>query len=191
MSVPSVENGNKIFYNYRSRFFGVTDFDSYVKTDLEGHVSLSGFISNPQNIFAEGFRVLDHGASATGQGAAFSAQADDPSALHYNPAGMTQLEGIQFSVGTLLIGGSIEFKSASGGKVDGDLGGAIANPPPSTLFLTAHLPALGLKNLSNWTVGIGVTSPFALQVEYPEDSSIAAVTTRASLPLLDIKPTLA
>jgi len=147
-------------------------------------ISLANLIAHPQNVLAEGFRILD-------QGAAFSAQADDPSALHYNPAGMTQLEGIQFSAGTLLIGGSIEFKSASGGKVDGDLAGAIANPPPSTLFLTAHLPALGLTNLPNWTVGIGVTSPFALQVEYPDDSLIAPVTTRASLPLLDIKPTLA
>jgi len=142
-------------------------------------------------LFAEGFRILDHGAAATGQGAAFSAQADDPSALHYNPAGMTQLKGIQFSAGTLLIGGSIDFKSAQGPNVDGDLGGSIANPPPSTLFLTAHLPALGLKNLPNWTVGIGVTSPFALQVEYPDNSLIAPVTTSASLPLLDIKPTFA
>jgi long-chain fatty acid transport protein len=140
---------------------------------------------------AEGFRILDQGASATGQGAAFSAQADDPSALHYNPAGMTQLQGIQFSAGTLLIGGSIDFKSAQGPNVDGDLGGSIANPPPSTLFLTAHLPALGLKALPNWTVGIGVTSPFALKVNYPEDSLIAPVTTYAALPLIDIKPTLA
>jgi len=145
----------------------------------------------PSLLGAEGFRVLDHGAAATGQGAAFSAQADDPSALHYNPAGMTQLKGIQFSAGTLLIGGSIKFKSALGPNVDGDLGGTIANPPPSTLFLTAHLPALGLKNLPNWTVGIGVTSPFALQVKYPDDSLIAPVTTRAALPLIDIKPTLA
>ena len=143
------------------------------------------------SLFAEGFRVIDHGAAATGQGAAFSAQADDPSALHYNPAGMTQLQGIQFSAGTLLIGGSIEFKSAQGPTVDGDLGGSIANPPPSTLFLTAHLPALGLKNLPNWTVGIGVTSPFALQVEYPDDSLIAPIGTKAALPLIDIKPTLA
>ena len=143
------------------------------------------------SLFAEGFRVIDHGAAATGQGAAFSAQADDPSALHYNPAGMTQLQGIQFSAGTLLIGGSIEFKSAQGPNVDGDLGGSIANPPPSTLFLTAHLPALGLKNLPNWTVGIGVTSPFALQVEYPDDSLIAPIATKAALPLIDIKPTLA
>ena len=143
------------------------------------------------SLFAEGFRILDQGAAATGQGAAFSAQADDPSALHYNPAGMTQLKGIQFSVGTLLIGGSIEFKSAQGQNVDGDLGGSIANPPPSTLFLTAHLPALGLKNLPNWTVGIGVTSPFALKTEYPDDSLIAPFGTQASLPLIDIKPTLA
>ena len=154
-------------------------------------IIFSSLISNPQNILAEGFRILDHGAAATGQGGAFSAQADDPSALHYNPAGMTQLKGIQFSAGTLLIGGNIEFKSASGGKVHGDLGGAIANPPPSTLFLTAHLPALGLKALPNWTVGIGVTSPFALQVEYPDDSLIAPISTQASLPLIDIKPTLA
>jgi len=154
-------------------------------------ISLFSLISHPQNVLAEGFRILDHGAAATGQGAAFSAQADNPSALHYNPAGMTQLKGIQFSAGTLLIGGNIEFKSASGEKVDGDLGGTIANPPPSTIFLTAHLPALGLKNLPNWTVGIGVTSPFALQTEYPDDSLIAPVSTRASLPLIDIKPTLA
>ena len=153
-------------------------------------LSVSSFLFS-SSLFAEGFRVIDHGAAATGQGAAFSAQADDPSALHYNPAGMTQLQGIQFSAGTLLIGGSIEFKSAQGPNVDGDLGGSIANPPPSTLFLTAHLPALGLKNLPNWTVGIGVTSPFALQVEYPDDSLIAPIATKAALPLIDIKPTLA
>ncbi len=150
--------------------------------------SVLGMVST---VFGEGFRILDQGASATGQGAAFSAQADDPSALHYNPAGMTQLNGIQFSGGTLFIGGEVRFDSALGPKVKGDLGGTIANPPPTALFLTAHLPALGLTGLPNWTVGIGLTTPFALQVRYPEDSLIAPVNTSASLPLMDIKPTLA
>ncbi len=145
----------------------------------------------PETSFGEGFRILDHGASATGQGAAFAAQADDPSAIHYNPAGMTQLQGIQFSAGTLLIGGNVRFKSALGPTVKGDLGGAIANPPPSTIFFTAHLPALGLTNFPNWTVGIGVTSPFALKVDYPDDSLISPILTSAALPLIDIKPTLA
>ena len=149
-------------------------------------------ILSPSSIsFAEGFRVLDQGAAATGQGAAFSAQADNPSAIHYNPAGMTQLEGIQFSAGTLLVGGSVRFNSDAGPNEKGDLGGTIANPPPSTLFLTAHLPALGLTNFPNWTVGIGLTSPFALSVEYPDDSLVAPVTTKAALPLIDIKPTVA
>jgi long-chain fatty acid transport protein len=40
-------------------------------------------------------------------------------------------------------------------------------------------------------VGIGVTSPFALKVEYPDDSLIAPISTQAALPLIDIKPTLA
>lgn len=152
--------------------------------------SLSTMFS-PSSLRAEGFRVFDHGAAATGQGAAFSAQADNPSAVHYNPAGMTQLEGMQFSTGTLLLGGSLRFNSASGTKVKGSLGSTVSNPPPSTLFLTAHLPALGLSDLSNWTVGIGLTSPFALQVEYPDNSPIAPVNTMAALPLIDIKPTLA
>jgi len=144
-----------------------------------------------QDIFAEGFRILDHGASATAQAAAFAAQADDASAIHYNPAGMTQLEGIQFSGGALFIGGDIRFKGASGGTVKGGFDRTIANPPPTTFFLTANLPALGLKNLPNWTAGIGVTIPYAVQLDYPDNSSISPILTHASLPLLDIKPTLA
>lgn len=140
---------------------------------------------------AEGFRVLDHGAGPTGQAAAFAAQADDAAAVHYNPAGMTQLKGIHISVGTLLIGGSVRFNSDLGPQVRGNFGGTIANPPPSTLFVTADLPSLGLPQLSNWTVGFGITSPFALQVEYPNDSLISPILTRAALPLIDIKPTVA
>ena len=142
------------------------------------------------SVLAEGFRVLDHGAAATGQGAAFSAQADNPSAVHYNPAGMTQLEGIQFSTGTLLISGSLRLESDAGPTVKGNLGGTISNPPPSTIFLTATLPALGLTNFPNWTVGFGLTSPFALQAEYSDNSLIAPISTFAALPLIDLKPTV-
>ncbi len=154
-------------------------------------ISILSFIFYPRTALSEGFRVFDQSTSATGQGAAFSAQADDPSALHYNPAGMTQLKGIQFSANTLLIGGTTKFKSAFGPRTNGNLGGTIANPPPTTFYLTAHLPALGLSNFPKWTLGIGVTTPFALQVEYPNDSIITPVATKASLPLIDIKPTLA
>ena len=59
-----------------------------------------------------------------GQGCAFTAQADDPSALHYNPAGMTQLQGVQASVGTNLVGGSVSYTSPTGATTRGDVGAA-------------------------------------------------------------------
>jgi hypothetical protein len=52
---------------------------------------LLALLALPSALFASGFRILDQSASAVGQSGAFTAQADDPSALHYNPAGMTQL----------------------------------------------------------------------------------------------------
>jgi long-chain fatty acid transport protein len=70
---------------------------------------------------AGGFRIYDQSASATGQSAAFAAQADDPSAVYYNPAGMTQLRGTQLSFGTLLIGGHTSFTSPSGATAHGVL----------------------------------------------------------------------
>ena len=49
----------------------------------------------PSTLYASGLRIFDQSASATGQASAFTAQADDASAVYYNPAGMTQLRGIQ------------------------------------------------------------------------------------------------
>jgi long-subunit fatty acid transport protein len=82
--------------------------------------------SSPRTVGAEAFRILPQGAVATGQGGAFVAQADDPSAIHYNPAGMTQLRGVQVSAGTSLLGGSISYKGPGGMTSRGDLSGSVA-----------------------------------------------------------------
>ena len=139
----------------------------------------------------EAFRILDQGASATGQGTAFAAQADDPSAIHYNPAGMTQLRGIQFSIGTNLVGGHTTFHRDSGEIVEGGFGGPVANPPPSQVYITADLRDLGVDHLRDWVIGLGVTTPFGIHLEYPQTSQVAQVLSKASLPLIDIKPTVA
>ena len=44
-------------------------------------------------LWGTGFRVPDQDAFATARGEAFVATADNPSAIYYNPAGLTQLEG--------------------------------------------------------------------------------------------------
>ena len=48
------------------------------------------------NVSADGFRLPDQDAFATARGEAFAATADNASAIYYNPAGISQLEGFNF-----------------------------------------------------------------------------------------------
>ncbi len=146
---------------------------------------------SPSIVHATGFRILDQSASATGQSGAFTAQADDPSAVYYNPAGMTQLRGVQTSLGTILAGGHTSFTSPTGATSRGDFGGSVASPPPTNFYVTANLKDLGITSLGDLTAGIGVLSPFGIVYRYPNDSPFSTAVTRQTLPLIDIKPTLA
>lgn len=145
----------------------------------------------PPAVLAGGFRVIDQGASATGQASAFIAQADDPSAIYYNPAGITQLRGIQLYTGTTLIGGQIHYTSPTGISARGDLGGTTASPPPSQIYLTANLKDLGIQALRNLSIGLGVVGPFGTNVRWPDDGPFSTAITRAALEIIDVKPTLA
>jgi len=139
---------------------------------------------------AQALRFQPQGATAAGQGNAFVAQADDASAIHYNPAGLSQVNGVQVITGTTLVGGSIKFKSPTGVDSQGDFGGSISFPPPSHSYVSANLGSLGWDSLSNVTVGLGLTSPFGLNTRYPVDGPFNTAVTSAALPLIDIKPTV-
>ena len=145
----------------------------------------------PSGVEAQALRFQPQGVVAAGQGNAFSAQADDPSAIHYNPAALSQVKGVQGLFGTALLGGSIQARSASGAETHGDFAGVIAFPPPGHSYVSANLAALGLPGLSAVTVGLGVNSPFGLLTRYPADGPFNTAATSAALPLLAIKPTIA
>ena len=160
-----------------------------------GHFAVAGImltlLAVPATSDASGFRILDQGASATGQSAAFTAQADDPSAVYYNPAGMTQLRGVQLYFGLLLIGGHTDFRASNGVTARGDLNNSVAWPPPANFYITANLKDLGVKFLGDLSVGLGVNSPFGTNYRWPNNGPFASAMTRQSLELFDIKPTLA
>ena len=142
-------------------------------------------------VLAQVPRIQGQGTAASGMGNAFSAQADDPSALHYNPAGMTQLRGVEFMTGALLSGGTTTFTSPTGVNATGDRDGSLAWPPPTHLYLTANLKDLGIRAFGDLTAGIGVTVPFGSVTRWPNDGPFRTATTFNTLPLLDIKPTVA
>src|SRR5580704_3002969 len=62
-----------------------------------------------------GFDVPDQDAFAVGRGLAVAATADDPSAIFFNPAGLTQLTGNNFRVGLYAIDLDAQFTPNSGG----------------------------------------------------------------------------
>ena len=52
---------------------------------------------------AAGFGIFEQGSKATGMGGAFTAQADDPSALFYNAGGLAFVTKIDGSIGVTYI----------------------------------------------------------------------------------------
>lgn len=143
-------------------------------------------------VWADGFRNPFQSASATAQGAAFGAQADDPSAIHYNPAGMTQLPGVQHSFGVALVSPHTTFRNSAGDKVENSVsGGTVGWPPPGHVYFTWNWQDYDIGFFRRFAFGVGVESLFGFANEYPSSGPFAGVITKAQLPVLDIKPTMA
>ncbi len=77
--------------------------------------------------FAAGFRLPEAGAKAMSMGFAFTAQADDPSAIYFNPAGLTQLEGEELMLASTYVQVDTAGKFVGSTPVDDYLHGV---PPP-------------------------------------------------------------
>ena len=175
----------------RARFFSDTSRNRRMFPALWIALVLCWLGGFTQEASAQAPRIQGQGTAASGMGNAFAAQADDPSALHYNPAGMTQLRGVQFMAGALLSGGTTNFTSPTGVTATGDRNGSLAWPPPGHTYLTANLKDLGITALGDLFAGVGVTVPFGSLNRWPDNGPFRSGTTYNTLPLLDIKPTLA
>ncbi len=111
------------------------------------------------SLFALGIRLPDQDAFATSRGNAFAATADDPAAVYYNPAGISQLQGMNLSVGAYGIAYGDHYKGPTTSK-NSQLELAMVPQSFSTIsFSNYHL-----------TFGMGVYSPYGLAMEWPYSS---------------------
>jgi long-chain fatty acid transport protein len=172
--------------------WGPALYNSPASAKVAARLIVGGFLLlSPVVAQAQALRFQPQGAAAAGQGNAFTAQADNASAIHYNPAGLTQVPDVQAVFGITLLGGSIKTQNTAGLDTRGDYGGSVSFPPPGHTYITANLGTLGLPRFSAFTIGLGLTSPFGLRTRYPVDGPFRTAVTSAELPLIDIKPTLA
>ncbi len=166
----------------------------------------------PVTSFALGIRIADQDARATARGNAFTATADNPSAIYYNPAGITHLyetvsKPIPLSLASdgkktvvpqetsvadsgLLVRAGV-YSITLETKVD-----LLAAGAPSfdakrewqlapTFYATYKLPNAPI------VFGLGIYAPYGFGLEYPEDSPIRTLAISGEIQYISINPVIA
>ncbi len=127
-------------------------------------VALSICILAPGLAFGSGFAITDQGTRAVAMGGAFAAQADDPSAVYFNPAGITQLEGTQMSAGLAIIKPYAKFESNG---TSAFYNGKSTDAKELTFFIPSAYATHQLKD--GWSLGFGTFSNYGLTTEWNDD----------------------
>jgi len=123
---------------------------------------LVGLLFAATSAMAAGFRLPEAGAKAMGMGFAFTAQADDPSAIYFNPAGIVQLEGTNVKVGVTFVNNpGAEFTG-----ITGLTGGLSMSETQKDLVFFIPNAFVTKKASPNFAYGIGLFAPFGLGQEY-------------------------
>lgn len=135
---------------------------------LQSLILLALVAQQPAN--ALGFRLPNHDAEAVARGNAFVATADNPSAIYYNPAGITQLDGHQLSVGAYIIATDFRYRSVSGSA------GTDTTPQPVPQLYYTFSP-----DDSPWSFGLGFCAPYGLGVDWGEENPFPTVAQKAEL----------
>jgi long-chain fatty acid transport protein len=145
--------------------------------------------------FAAGFALWEGSARGNALGDAVVGRADDPSAVFYNPAGITQLPGLQVEAGAtgIMTGGTV---SSPGGTVNSPLGPV---PDPSLRGSQvvnsdwALVPNMYLTYQASdriW-LGLGVFSPYGLSVRFPTNWFGAYNSYYSEVQSVDVNPNIA
>lgn len=152
---------------------------------------LIGLLLIPAQSFGSGFAINEQSARAIGMGGAFVAQADDPSAVFYNPAGIMQLEGVQVTVGVSPIIPKASFKSNTENSILNTTVGKKTDLEDSVFFVPNAYATYRYNESIGF--GLGVFSNFGLGTDWPDDWEGRFLTggTEANLTTVSINPVVA
>jgi long-chain fatty acid transport protein len=129
-----------------------------------------------------GFDLPDQDAFAVGRGLAVVATADNPSAIFYNPAGLTQLTGTHLEAGIYGIYLDPQFTPNGGGNTfhNQDPFGGVPQ-----LFLVHG------NDKQTFSFGLGIYAPSGLNVKWQDGTGFRTLGTLGSLAQFAINPVVA
>jgi len=129
---------------------------------------------------AAGIAVDLQSARGVGMAGSLVGAVDDASGIYFNPAGIAQGQGLEVMLGAAPIIPQFTVKSPAGNNLEG----------VSNIITPIHTYATwGIDD--NWTVGLGITTPYGLKVEWPAGWEAREVIIKADLKIFDVNPTVA
>ncbi len=144
---------------------------------------------------AAGFRLPEQGAKAMGMGMAFTAQADDPSAIYYNPAGIVQLEGQNVMIGgTYIRENGADFTGTTPLTLNTSTGlFDIESETQRDLDFVIPNAYWTRKASPDFAYGVGIFAPFGLGQKYGnrQTSIFRNQVTNVEIQTIVVNPTVA
>jgi long-chain fatty acid transport protein len=137
----------------------------------------------PQLCYGNGFAIYEGSARGNALGGTLVGRADDPSALYYNPAGITQLPGLQMMMGATAITPSADVVTQFQGTRS-------STTTEDNWYLPPHFYTSYQVSDAVW-LGLGVFSPFGLGVEFNENWPGRYNSYNAELQTVSVNPNLA
>src|SRR5581483_157794 len=136
---------------------------------------------NPTPAQALGFRIPNQDPEAIARGNAFVATADNPSAIYYNPAGITQLDGVNAQFGTHIISINSTYEAPGGGTYHSKFG---VQAVPE-FYLTDKLKDYPIS------LGFGIYAPYGLAIHWPDNVPFKMAGMQAALTYVSLHPVVA
>jgi len=140
-------------------------------------------------VWGASFALSENGAKAQAMGGAFVGQADDASAVWYNPAGLLRQEHRSISLGANFFFPDISAQDVNGVRRNPD-DRTHADGDSGTVLITGN-------NYAAWRVsdriglGFGINTPFGLSVDWEDDAFVRYQSSFAELRTLYFTPAIA
>lgn len=138
--------------------------------------------------YGAGFKIAEQGAKAMGMANAFAAQADDPSALAYNPAGIAFLKGDQMQVGsTTILVPRTEFEGTT--KLSGTT--TVSEKANRDIFIAPTVYATSSLESIPLSFGFGINSFHPLAKRWDANSEFRDSIQSIAIKPINFQPTVA
>jgi len=140
---------------------------------------------------ASGYRFGSQSVAGQGTADANSAEANDPSTVFYNPAGLSRLDGTQISGGATVVVPHSTFNDTGSTRFTGTSTGGTAAKDYAPDSVTAPSLYASKKINDQWSVGAGLFVPYGAKLDYGNTWTGRYALTNIKLESVALNPSVA